>query len=145
MSFQHPHCQCPVLHGKELSALDRPTTHREALPELAFFLFFPLLKLVAICLIVAYQISDLTDAASPLQVLSVPSDFIELIVIKRQFLKSIIVKSSQAKFFLTSPSSHSFKKTNLSPTHVYEMPHLEVTAEIVQQSLKWASPTHFCV
>lgn len=93
----------------------------------------------------AYQISDLTDAASPLQVLSVPSDFIELIVIRRQFLKSIIVKSSQAKFFLTFPSSHSFKKTNLSPTHVYEMPHLEVTAEIVQQSLKWASPTHFCV
>lgn len=31
----------------------------------------------------ADQISDLTDAAGALQVLSAPSDFVELVVIKR--------------------------------------------------------------
>lgn len=85
MSSQYPHCQCLVLHGKEISTLDRPTTYREALLELAFI--FSLLEPVVICLTVAYQIPHLTDASSPLQVLSVPSDFIELIVIKRQFFE----------------------------------------------------------
>lgn len=75
----------PGTAWKEVSTLDRPTIYREALPELAFIFF--LLKLVVICLTVAYQISDLTDASSPLQVLSLPSDFTELIVIKGQFFE----------------------------------------------------------